>query len=35
LVENLDFKNGFIQDYIDYNDEYLPDFKTKDVFDQK
>lgn len=32
LVKNLGFNNGFIQEYIDYNDEYIPDFNTKNVF---
>lgn len=33
LVNRLGFKNGYIQDYINYDDQYLPDFDKKHVFD--
>ena len=33
LARNLDFKNGYIQDYISGKDQYLPDFNEKINFD--
>jgi len=33
LVNELNFKNGFIQDFIDTDDEYLPDFNEKNIFE--
>jgi len=35
LVNELGFKNGYIQDFINYDDEYLPDFDRGDIFKQK
>jgi len=35
LVEGLGFKNGYIQEYIDCDDEYLPDFNQKNTFKQE
>ena len=32
LVENLGFSNGYIQDLIDYDDEFLPDFTDLEIF---
>ncbi|OHD14352.1 MAG: hypothetical protein A2086_07860 [Spirochaetes bacterium GWD1_27_9] len=34
LVNNLGFKNCYIQEFIDHDDEYLPDFKRDGVFKQ-
>ncbi|HNZ27395.1 MAG TPA: radical SAM protein [Spirochaetota bacterium] len=33
LARELNFKNGFIQDYIYGNDQYLPDFNEKNNFE--
>lgn len=32
LVNKLNFKNGYIQDYIGYDNEFLPDFEKREVF---
>ncbi len=33
MTANLGFNNGFIQDYTDDEDKYIPDFKNKNMFD--
>ena len=33
LILNLGFKNGFIQDYIEEDDRYMPDFNEKNMYD--
>jgi putative pyruvate formate lyase activating enzyme len=32
LVDELGFQNGYIQEFINYDDEYLPDFKKDQIF---
>ncbi|MBN2546384.1 MAG: radical SAM protein [Spirochaetes bacterium] len=35
LVNELGFKNGYIQEFINTDDDYLPDFKRVNIFKQK
>jgi len=32
LLENLGLTNGYIQEFIDLEDEFLPDFKSNEIF---
>ena len=34
LVNDLDFKNCYIQDFIEKDDQFLPNFDSKDIFEK-
>ena len=34
LIKNLSFKNVYLQEYIEGDDRYIPDFDRKNMFDE-